>query len=402
MQKVHVDDLKVGDYVIKLDAKWLDTPFIKHKFVIKDKNTIDKLKRNGIKHVYLEKKANTVIREAVEERKEQIEEIAEKVTNDFNIDLDDYKTSKEIYQQSISIVHNVMEDVRAGKLFNNGAVKHVADKLVDLTLKNKGVMASIAKLRSYDDYTFQHSMNVSVFATSLAKHMGLGANDIKTLAVSGLLHDVGKMLVPPKILNKPGKLTEEEFKTMKDHVMLGYDYLLKNGFNKDQLSIVVEHHERYDGSGYPKGLKDEEITLFGKIGAVVDIYDAITSNRVYHKRMEPPSALKLMFKWADSHINKKVFEFFVANVGIYPVGTVVLLNSNELAMIANVDKDPLKPVVIVFKNSKGADIPPYLLDTSKKSILQKNVIGPVNPSKIDIPAEVYTAIEDINNTPNEK
>jgi len=402
MQKVHVDDLEVGDYVLKLDAKWIDTPFIKHKFVIKDKNTINKLKKSGIEHVYLEKKASSVIREVVEERQEDVKEIAEKVTSDFSINLNDYKTSKEIYQQSISIIHNVMEDVRAGKLFNSNAVKHVADKLVDLTLKNKGVMASIAKLKSYDDYTFQHSMNVSVFATSLAKHMGLGLNDIKTLAISGLLHDIGKMLVPAEILNKPGKLTDEEFKTMKKHVMLGYNYLLKNGFNKDQLSIVAEHHERYDGSGYPNGLMDEEITLFGKIGAVVDIYDAITSDRVYHKRMEPPSALKLMFKWADSHINKKVFEFFVANIGIYPVGTVVLLNTNELAMIANVDKDPLKPVVVVFKNSRGSDIPPYLLDTSKKSILQKNVVGPVNPSKIDIPAEIYTIIEDINNTPIKK
>jgi len=155
-------------------------------------------------------------------------------------------------------------------------------------------------------------------------------------------------------------------------VTAGYDYLVKNGMDPSTLNIVIEHHERYDGSGYPYGLKDEEISLTGKIGAVVDIYDAITSDRVYHKGMEPPSAVKMMFKWTDHHINKKVFEFFVTNIGIYPVGSLVLLNTNEVAMVAKINHEPASPVVAVFKNPKGKTFRSICLTFREKALSKKD------------------------------
>ncbi|MGC8769303.1 HD-GYP domain-containing protein [Calditerrivibrio sp.] len=397
MQKIHVNELKIGDRVLKLDASWLETPFLSHKFKIKDISDINKLKKHGIEYVFIEPRNDEVsIKEVIEENKDLLENVQYEELPKHYIDFQSLTKASEIYEESVKIIRSVMEDIRSGKLFDDTGVRIIADKITELTVKKGDLLSSVAKLKSYDDYTFQHSVNVSVFATSLGKLMNIPIKELNMLSASALLHDVGKMLVPKEILNKPGKLTDEEFKIMKNHVPAGYDYLIKNGLDPSELKIVIEHHERYDGSGYPYGLKDPDISLFGKIGAVVDIYDAITSDRVYHKGMEPPSALKMMFKWTDSHINKKIFEFFITHIGIYPVGTLVLLNTNELAIVAKITDNPTSPIVAVFKNPKGEDIPVYMVDLSKKSVLSKKIIGPVNPEKINIDKEIYDIIERIN------
>ncbi len=397
MQKIAVSELKIGDKVLKLDASWIETPFLTHKFTIKDHSDIKKLKDNGIQYVFIEpRKIEKDLKQILEENKPILENIQKEELPKHYIEYQNLSKATEIYEQSVKIIRSVMEDVRSGKLFDDTGVRLVADKITELTVKKGDLLSSVAKLKSYDDYTFQHCVNVSVFATSLGKLMGLSQKELNMLATSALLHDVGKMLVPKNVLNKPAKLTDEEFKIMKTHVTAGYEYLIKNGLDPADLKIVIEHHERYDGSGYPYGLKDPEISIFGKIGAVVDIYDAITSNRVYHKGMEPPSALKMMFKWTDSHINKKVFEFFITHIGIYPVGTLVLLNTNELAVVAKITRNPTSPIVAVFKNPKGEDIPIYTIDLSKKSVLNKKIIGPVNPETVDINKEIYDIIEKIN------
>lgn len=398
MKKVLVNDLKVGDKVVKLDQKWFDTDFMSHKFLIKDQSVIDKLKKNKVDYVYIE----------FSQEEETINELfsgnAEKVISEHQDDikknyikLDEVKNGKVIYSESVKIVHSVLEDVRAGKMFKENAVKLVASNVAEITVKNKGVLSSITKLKHHDDYTFLHSMNVSIFASSLASHLGMSRRDIERIAQAGVLHDIGKMLVPPQVLNKPGKLTEDEFSVMKSHVERGYEFLVKQGLPSDLLRLPYEHHERHDGSGYPRHLKDEEISLEGKIGAVVDIYDAITSDRCYHKGMEASSALRLMFKWTDSHINRKVFDFFVMNVGIYPVGSLVLMDNNELGVIGKINHSrPTEPVVLVFCDKTGRQKPIQVYDLSKSTIVKKRIIAPVNPQDINIPKEIDAIIEKIN------
>jgi len=398
MKKVFAKDLQIGDKVLKFDRSWLETDFIKHNFVIKDQATLNRIVSNGIQYVYIEPRSNEEkLIDIVFDDADAAVEITEDITPDNLINIEDYNTADDIYKASIKIVKSVLEDVRAGKMFNTGAVKKVAENITSLTMRNKGVLCSVTKLRKHDDYTFQHSMNVSVYAASLAAHLGMSPTEIERIANAGILHDVGKMLVPATVLNKPGKLTDDEFFVMKNHVQYGYDFLRKQGLPDDMLRLAYEHHERFDGSGYPRGLKDNEISIEGKIGAVVDIYDAITSDRVYHKGMEPPSALKLMFKWADSHINKKVFEFFIMNIGIYPVGSLVLTNTNELAVVGktNLNK-PTEPVILVFMNKKGEKLPVKSVDLSKNTVHERKIIGPVNPERVDIPEEIYKYIDGLN------
>jgi hypothetical protein len=159
----------------------------------------------------------------------------------------------------------------------------------------------------------------------------------------------------------------------------------------------MEHHERHDGSGYPQGLKDEQISIQGKIGAVVDIYDAITSDRVYHKGMAATSALKLMFQWADKHINKSVFEFFIKNIGIYPVGSLVIMATQELAMVGKINNGrPTDPVVVVFMGKNGERLPIKVVDLSKSGVDRQKIIGLINPENVSVPKEVYRYIDSMN------
>lgn len=388
--KIKVSELQIGDIVEKVDASWLNNPFFKGRFTVESSAEIKKLKEHNIEHVFIQPRTKKIKEETIEETEPEIE------LSEYYIELDKMDNAFDFYSRSVSIINNVMNDIRTGKLFNKEAITSVSQKMAEITKDHKNLLASVSKLKTYDDYTFEHSMNVSIFAASLAQHMGLEYKETEMLTTSGLLHDTGKMLVPQKILNKPGKLTDTEFVTMKKHVEYGYDYLKKQGFKEHELHIVHEHHERFDGSGYPRGLTDKDISLYGKIGAVVDIYDAITSNRVYHKGMEAATALKMMFKWTDSHINKKVFEFFVAHIGIYPVGTLVLLNTNELALVGMTSKNPTAPLIVIFTNPKGNNISPILTDLSKKSVAQRKIMGPVNPSTINIPENVHTMVEKMN------
>ncbi|WP_148214171.1 HD-GYP domain-containing protein [Deferribacteres bacterium DY0037] len=399
MKKIAVKDLKVGDKILRLDKSWFETSFFKHKFIVKDKSVIDRIMSSNIEFVYIDEvtpeeiKVSQILETPT---KDIIDEAAEAASVNL-IDIEDFSKASEVYTESVKMTKCVFEDIRAGKMFNNCAVKSIAANIAQITRRNKGVLASVTKLRQYDDYTFQHSMNVSIYSAGLASHLGMDSNEVERIACAGLLHDVGKMLVPKDILNKPGKLTDEEFSMMRNHVQYGYDFLRKEAVADDILRLAYEHHERYDGSGYPNRLRDKDISIEGKIGAVVDIYDAITSDRVYHKGMEPPSALKLMFKWADSYINKKVFEFFIMNIGIYPVGTLVLMNTHELGIVGktNINK-PTEPLVLVFMNKKGRRLPVKVVDLSIKTVVKRKILAPINPESVSVPDEVYSYIDNLN------
>ena len=390
--KISVEDLQVGDYIKHIEASWLTNPFFKSEFEVKSKDEINKLKEHKIKYVHI------LTRKEKPEDEVKEETVSNVDVSEYYLELDKIDNAFDLYDKTVKIMKNIMHDVRAGKLLNKDAVSSISKKLFEITKYNKNLLASVSKLKKYDEYTFEHSVNVGILASSLATHIGLSDYDIETLTLSGILHDTGKMLVPQEILNKPGKLTDEEFKIMKSHVIKGYEYLLKQGFEKESLKIVIEHHERYDGSGYPYGLSGKNISLHGKIGAVVDIYDAITSDRVYHKGMQAAKALKLMFNWSDSHIDKKVLEFFITHIGIYPVGTIVMLNTNELAIVGKYEKSHINPIVVVFTNSRGKFVAPFLVNLSKKSVAQRKIIGPVNPETIEVPDVAHKIIEEMNNS----
>jgi putative nucleotidyltransferase with HDIG domain len=218
-----------------------------------------------------------------------------------------------------------------------------------------------------DVYTFEHSVSFSVLMMAFAKSMGLSDKIICEVGIGGLLHDIGKTLTPDNILNKPGKLTDEEFVIMKEHVVHSRKILEKTkGLSKISMDIAAQHHEKFDGNGYPLGLKGDQISHYGQMSAIVDVYDALTADRCYHKGKEPSEVLKLLVKWSGAHFNSSLVRKFIQSVGIYPAGSLVMLSNNHLAKVIDINENMLKPIVEVFINAKTRSyIPRKLIDLSK-------------------------------------
>ena len=198
-----------------------------------------------------------------------------------------------------------------------------------------------------------HCVSVAGLMTAFAVEMGLDAETIQQVAIGGMVHDIGKTLVPDKILNKPGKLDDDEFVVMKHHVNFS-DQLLKEhtGLSQVARDVTLLHHERMDGTGYPQGLKGDEISLIGQMSAIVDVYDALTSVRVYKDAWEPSVTLKKLMEWSPAHFNPKLVQNFIKCLGIYPVGSLVELNSGRVGVVMEQGKDILRPLLRVIYNTR--------------------------------------------------
>jgi putative nucleotidyltransferase with HDIG domain len=218
-----------------------------------------------------------------------------------------------------------------------------------------------------DDYTYMHSVAVCALMIALGKQLGLSGQTLKDTGMAGLLHDVGKMMIPGEVLNKPGKLTDEEFNIIKDHPRKGWEILnISKGANAVALDVCLHHHERVDGKGYPEQISGEDLTLFARMGAVCDVYDALTSNRCYKNGWEPGETIRKMAEWKDGHFDERVFHAFVKTIGIYPSGTLVKLKSGRLAVVVEQTKNNLlTPIVKVFYSTKANEpVMPETVDLS--------------------------------------
>ena len=213
---------------------------------------------------------------------------------------------------------------------------------------------------------------------ALAGKLGLTEEQTHEAGIAGLMHDLGKALMPMDVLNKPGKLTDEEFRVIQAHPQKGHELLLEGGaVGAMALDVCLHHHEKMDGSGYPHGLKGEAISLYARMGAVCDVYDAITSNRPYKVGWEPTESIQRMTAWSGGHFDKKVFEAFVKSIGIYPTGSLVRLTSGRLAVVIGQGKQSLlKPTVRAFFSTKSKlHIVPEVIDLARVGVTESIVGG---------------------------
>ncbi|OSM01528.1 HD-GYP domain-containing protein [Magnetofaba australis] len=291
----------------------------------------------------------------------------------------------EVKTKARKLVGNLLDDVRLGKTITVGPVKEMMKEMVESMFTNKDAMLSLSLIKSKDEYTFMHSVNVGVFLVAFAQSMELSPEEIVHVGVGSMLHDIGKMKTPQEVLNKPGKLTDDEFQIMKDHVVWSAKILGDTpGIHEISMHIAGRHHERWDGSGYPHGLKGEEIGQFGQMAAIVDVYDAITSDRCYHKGNDPHQALKRMMEWSKFHFNGELFQKFVQCVGIYPMGTLVRLNNGILGVVVQSNQGSLlHPVIKALIDSKAKKkLKPTRVDLlQKKDAEAWKVVGVEPPRK---------------------
>jgi len=354
----------------------MEHPFLVGALKIKNDKTIEKIAGLGVREVYIdtlkgldvidaptETEVNAEIEHKMLAMVQQVKPIT--TTSTLNEEL---KRSRKVYSEANKIISNIMHDVRIGKQVEVERIDPVVEKMANSILRNKDALLSLCRIKNKDDYTFLHSVSVGALLISFAHALDFKRDVIKLLGVGGMLHDIGKTKVPNEILNKPGALTEEEFVIMKSHVVHGCSILRKSpGIAQVSFDVASQHHERFDGSGYPLGLKNSEMSVYGQMAAIVDVYDAITADRCYHKGMEPTVAIRKMFEWSKFHFNPKLLRTFIRIVGIYPVGTLVMLESGKIGVvIEQSETDMTRPLVrIIFDAKKNYFIAPKDIDLAK-------------------------------------
>lgn len=385
----------MGMYIHELKGPWMDHPFWSTKFVLTDPEDLKKLLASPVKEVVIDTLWGLDVGGAQETGADS-RQMTDKELAILELDgpADDHQPfqnstadtpianaerlkaaplevereqAAKIIASSRSAIASMFKDLRMGKAIETEAVMPIVEEISASVARNVHALISLVRLKTADDYTYMHSVAVCALMTALARELKLSEAEVKQAGLAGLMHDMGKAGIPLQILNKPGSLTDNEFHVVREHPKLGYDMLVKANISDPvTLDVCLHHHEKMDGSGYPEKLSSDQISLFAKMGAICDVYDAVTSTRAYKPAWEPGMALKRMASWSG-HFDPVVFKAFVKSLGIYPIGTVVILKSGRLAVVIRQNPDSLlKPVVKAFFSTKSkVHIPVIELDLSK-------------------------------------
>jgi putative nucleotidyltransferase with HDIG domain len=374
IKKVKTSDLRVGMFVHSLNVPWLDHRFALNRFLVKNEKMIEKIASENITHVLIDtlRGDDAAHAPSLEEAEitlmgKMIDAVMEPSPLPTPAKMEQqWAESKKIQNEATKVVSNILADVRIGKQVSLEKAAPVVVNITGAVLGNDGTLASLCRIKQRDAYTFQHSVSISALLVTFCNAIGgYSYEQLIEIGLGGLFHDVGKMKVPDAILNKPGRLTEHEFKIMKSHVEEGVSYLRQNGsLSEPIIRIAAEHHEKFDGSGYPKSISRSAISVLGQMASIVDVYDAITSIRIYHAALEPPDALKRIFEWCGKHFDETLVQTFIKAIGIYPVGSLVRLQSGRLGVVLRQgEANLLMPLVrIVYNASKGHRLPPQDID----------------------------------------
>ncbi|MDR1840725.1 MAG: HD-GYP domain-containing protein [Holophagales bacterium] len=386
IKKVKTTDLKLGMYIHDLNVPWLEHGFVAKNFLLRNERQIEKIFHENIIEVLIDtdKGLDAIHAPTLEESEsvlldKMIDAVSEPSNESLASDIKlQWAESKKIHAEAVMITSDILNDVRLGQQVDIIQATPIVAHIADAVLDNDSTLLSLCRIKKRDTYTFQHSVSVSALLITFCHSFGGYSHDqLIQIGLGGLFHDVGKMRIPDAVLNKPGRLTEDEFRIMKSHVAEGLDYLrTAPGLSDSSLKIAAEHHEKYDGSGYPRGLSRDSISQFGQMASIVDVYDAITSTRVYHTGIEPASALKRMFEWSGRHFNETLVQKFIKAIGIYPVGSLVRLESGRLAIVLRQgQKNMLQPFVrVVYNAERGHRLPIHDLNLAAPDC-QDHIVG---------------------------
>ena len=293
---------------------------------------------------------------------------------------------RRLYQEARELQGKFIRHLKAGEPIDITPLAAVAEEMVDTMFTHGDAMLCLARIRAKDAYLMEHSMNVAILLANFGRYLGLDRSVLKELTLGGLLHDVGKIMTPDEVLNKPGKLTDEEFGVMRQHVVHSYDILSNTaGITPTMLEVAANHHERLDGTGYPQRLKGEQLSLYTRMSGIVDVYDAVTADRVYKQGMQPTQAFRVLLKGIDQHFDAELVTKFIKCMGVYPVGTLVQLSNQRLAVVMQRnEQQPLKPVVkVIYHATQRHYLEVQWLDLARNGG-QESIESTVDPKEFGI------------------
>ena len=371
-------------------------PFVRNRFLLSSQDEIRKILNAGIHDVVIDSSKGLdvehapTLAEAQAATEREIVEIVAKTPVQTRVSLgEEMQRAVQIRHQASTLVRSVMQDARLGKAIELDQVQPVVQNITESILRNPGALVGLLRIKTKDDYTFLHSVSVCTLLVAFCRSRNMPADITREAGLGGLLHDTGKALVPDHILNKPGPLTDEEFAVIKKHPEDGYRILKQTPeIGPIPLDITLHHHERRDGSGYPDKQAETGISELAQMAAIVDVYDAITADRCYHKGMSAAAALRKIYEWSKFHFNPTYAQEFMRCVGIYPVGTMVLLESGRLGVVVEPhETNLLAPKVnVFFHTKKNVYIKPETVDLSRGLGFGggDKIVGHESPSKWNV------------------
>jgi len=367
--KVDVSQLKKGMYVSELDRSWTDTSFLLQGVLLESEHEIAEFQK-VCEHVFIDAdKSNESVYahlrslSSLSQEKKPTKNLATHESHEAELEQNNFqkelKIARKLHSRTRSFIDTALEDVRLGQAVDTDAAKELVTEVANSITRSPHALVWLTNLKERDEYTSIHCMNVCVMAVSFGRTLGMSKAELEILGLGGLLHDIGKMRIPLEILNKPSKLTFEEFEIMKTHPQEGYKMLKEQSdVPSEVLDIVKHHHERRNGKGYPSQLDGDQINNMTRIVAIVDVYDAITSDRCYHDAISPYDALKNMYEWVKEDFDKEMIESFIKCLGIYPIGSVVETNLGHIGIVVSAsEKSKLRPIVMLVQNSKKETFP---------------------------------------------
>ncbi len=379
--KVNAREIRLGMYMAYADRLWLETPFLFQGFLLDNENLLEEVKKE-CEIIYIDKgkslhhiasrrsgqqqakpprgksrmsPADSKTIKAARPDRYQAEKPVEEV----------FESALEKHQGSLRTIKDVLREVRTGAGINVTKVRRSVRACVASIIENPNAMLWLSRLRNRDEYTAEHCLNVGILAIAMGRHLGLDEKALESLGLCGMLHDVGKMQVDPAILNKPGRLTEEEFSVIKTHCQIGKTILEEDrDVPREAVEAAWGHHERIDGGGYPRGAKASNLNLYTRIISIVDTYDAITTNRCYDNSRPATEAIKILFSCRDSQFDGWLVEEFIGCLGIYPTGSLVELRTGEGAVVIDSNKNSrLHPKVTIVLDEHKRTRQPLTVDT---------------------------------------
>ena len=371
LTQIDVKDLQIGMYVSELDRPWLETSFMFQGFELRSSADIKEVQRQcAFVYIDVEKQSKTKIISSkntayskgwLEERKRPASQ------SNFT---EEFTEAETVHSKTSGLVKSFMEDVALGRAINVEMAKAAVSECVQSIVNSPDALMWLTQLKNKDEYTSQHSMNVCIFSIALGRQLDLSETELEDIGLCGMMHDMGKMKIPLHVLNKPGRFEPEELAIMQSHPTIGWKLLMSD---HEMPGCVIDaaygHHERLDGKGYPRGLTEERIHPYTRIVTIADMYDAISSDRVYKKGKTHLEAINIMTKASGDQLDTGLVLKFIESLGIYPPGNIVEMTNGEVAVV--IETNPikkLKPKITMLLNEDKKRVKPRLVDLAKMDL----------------------------------
>ena len=405
-RKVNTSYLKIGMYVSNLDRPWIDTPFLLEGFLIESEEDLSLLNQY-CKYVFIDTDRGIEAAQYMEEETRlRTNPYLERFLQDNKKQVD-YKNTKSVKEElpeaqvalesASSQVAHIMDDVKNGKNLDVAAVRGVVEPILDSIVRNSEAYMWLSMMQKKNKYSYAHSVDNCALAIAFGRHMGLPKKDLRNLAMGLLMMDIGNVKIPDPILNKTDKLTDVEYRIVKKHVPHSVDILKSTkGMNDDIINIALTHHERFDGSGYPGGLVGVHIPVYGRMAAIIDCYDAMTSHRPYSTAKSPYAALQDIYNWRGTAFQPELVEQFLQCMGVYPTGSLIEMASGEVGIVLEQNTTQrMRPKIMLILDADKTQLVEYkTIDLSKtfedSSGYPLNIYRGLDPDSYGIdPAEYY-------------